>query len=144
MTRWHRLHPYFKSLPSTEAKISLAINGSSNIPYDYPDIGQRFKRYIGWLKEPTVLALKFEDLVSEKRKNSVARIIDFYCHYSAQDPKGLLQRALDNIDPYRSHTFRQGKSGGWRNTLTETHKEQIKIVAGQLLVDLGYENDLNW
>ncbi len=147
MTKWHRLHPYFKALPSTEAQISLAINGASaHIPYDYPNIALRFRRYMGWLKEPRVLSLRFEDLVSAHRDDHISKIINFYCQHTHQLDivSRLIQNAVDNIDPQRSHTFRSGKSGGWRDVLTPTHKEQLKEVAGQLLIELGYEKDLDW
>jgi len=56
----------------------------------------------------------------------------------------MLEKALDNIDPSRSHTYHKGMSGGWRKTLTEEHKKEIKAIAGDLLIDLGYENDFDW
>jgi sulfotransferase 6B1 len=49
-----------------------------------------------------------------------------------------------SMDPKRSPTFRQGKSGGWRKHFTPEIRDLFKQTAGQLLIDLGYEKDLNW
>jgi hypothetical protein len=40
--------------------------------------------------------------------------------------------------------FRKGIVGDWQNHFQEAHKERFKEVAGQLLIDLGYETDMNW
>lgn len=40
--------------------------------------------------------------------------------------------------------WRKGVSGDWRNYFTEDDKRLFKAVAGGLLVELGYEKDLDW
>lgn len=40
--------------------------------------------------------------------------------------------------------FRKGIVGDWQNHFQDMHKERFKAAAGQLLIDLGYETDLNW
>lgn len=42
------------------------------------------------------------------------------------------------------NTFREGKIGAWKEEFTLEQKNLFKKVAGQLLIDLGYETDLNW
>ena len=49
-----------------------------------------------------------------------------------------------NIDPQRSPTFRSGKTGEWKKYFNDEHKNLFKDVAGDLLVQLGYEKDDNW
>ena len=43
-----------------------------------------------------------------------------------------------------THTFRQGRIGGWRGRFSPEHKRVFKELAGQLLVELGYERDYDW
>ena len=45
-------------------------------------------------------------------------------------------------DP-NSH-FRKGVVGDWKNYLNESHKSSFKEVAGDKLIEFGYEEDLNW
>ena len=40
--------------------------------------------------------------------------------------------------------YRKGVSGDWRNHLSETDKDVFKELAGDLLIELGYEKDYDW
>jgi hypothetical protein len=51
---------------------------------------------------------------------------------------------VDAIQPRKSHTFRSGKTGGWKQHFTDEHKSLFKDVAGDLLVKLGYEENNDW
>jgi sulfotransferase 6B1 len=144
---WHGLHRTFRALGSVEERVSLAIRGAGpGQRVTYPDVGTRFRRYAGWLREAGVLAVRFEDLVGERRNSTVQEIVRFYAQRSGRlaEVDELLERALAAIDPKRSFTFREGRSGGWRDVLSDAHKDQLKIVAGALLIELGYERDLLW
>ena len=41
-------------------------------------------------------------------------------------------------------TFRLGQIGSWKKEFSLEQKNLFKKIAGQLLIDLGYEKDLNW
>ncbi|RME47960.1 MAG: hypothetical protein D6791_04555 [Chloroflexi bacterium] len=43
-----------------------------------------------------------------------------------------------------SALVRKGKIGDWRNYLSQRHIEGFKEIAGDLLIELGYEQDLHW
>ncbi|MEM9351428.1 MAG: sulfotransferase domain-containing protein [Planctomycetota bacterium] len=148
LNRWHKMHPYFRDAPSMDAAISLSILGlqGSVTGLNYQNANDRFQRYAGWIDRNDVCALKFEDLTSERREQEVRRMLDFY-NERAGDPveiQSVLPRMLDGMRPEKSHTYRKGKSGGWREKFSEEHKVQFKEVAGQTLIDLGYESDLEW
>ena len=51
-------------------------------------------------------------------------------------------RQQGQADP-ESH-FRKGIVGDWKNYLKESHKSRFKEVAGDKLVELEYETDLDW
>ena len=40
--------------------------------------------------------------------------------------------------------FRKGIAGDWKNAFTEQDKRDFKAVAGDLLIELGYERDSDW
>jgi sulfotransferase 6B1 len=144
---WHQLHAQFKALPSDEARISLAILGNQDPHYnnDYPDVAGRYRKYAPWIGRESCFAVRYEDLVSETRETIIAEMVDFYAKRVGHKDRGALVRdALVSIDPHKSFTYRQGKSGGWRSVLSEKHKVQLKEVAGDLLIHLGYEQSLNW
>lgn len=146
MNRWHRMHGAFKKLPSPEERLLLSINGIEGDGVGYPNVARRFERFRGWLGDPGVCSMRYEQLVSSEREEVVKRIIDYYCERSGcdADRQRLVEASLAAIDPARSHTFRSGRAGGWRLEFDEGAKSAFKRVAGKLLVDLGYESSLAW
>jgi hypothetical protein len=40
--------------------------------------------------------------------------------------------------------WRKGVSGDWKNHFTNEDKQQFKSIAGELLVELGYEQGTDW
>jgi hypothetical protein len=52
------------------------------------------------------------------------------------DLKQVLSKAT------RKH--RKGIAGDWKNVFTEQNKQDFKAAAGELLIELGYEEDDNW
>lgn len=147
MNRWHRLHRYYRAIPTDLQRITMALKGAGDavLPYDYPDIAARFDRYHPWLGRDDVLAVKFEDLIGHDRPKAVRRIVRFYldrCRGGGEDE--AVQRALAGIDPGRSHTYHEGKAGTWREVFTDEHRQLARRIAGQLLIDLGYESNQNW
>ncbi len=149
MNRWHRLHRYYRDLPDDAARIAWAITGERDpkFPYDYPNIGERFARFRGWLEDANVCAVRFEDLVGERRHATVWRIVSHYFHAAELEESNIaaaVHHAEQAIDPSRSHTFRTGKTGGWRSAFTLEHVRRMHEAAGRVLIDLGYEPDDRW
>jgi hypothetical protein len=99
-----------------------------------------------WLEQPHVLCLRFEDLV-ERRDATLPRILDQVeqTGYRIPTPRERSLAVLAAaIQPRHSHTYRSGKTGGWREHFTDEHKRLFKDVAGDLLVRLGYESSNDW
>jgi len=149
MSRWHGLHKYFANALADESqRIMTVILGISKpgFPVEYPNIAERFRRYQGWLNQGDVFPVRFEDLVSDRLKQVVRDMLLFFDQRSPTgiDLDKLSERVRLNIDPVRSHTFRKGKAGGWREELSEEHRAAVKEVAGDLLIELGYETGLDW
>lgn len=150
MNRWHRMHRRFAGFAEAKDRIALSIDGIGNGSTDpyFPDINVRYRRYLPWMYERTVCAVKFEDLVGVSQVESVRRIMTFYGAAKGESPSGIeshVATAMEQINPTRSHTFRKG--GGvrtWERHFDERLKERFKEVAGPLLIELGYERDLNW
>jgi hypothetical protein len=141
----HVHHAYYQSLPDFDARLKVSILGRPEADVEFPDIAGRFAPYLGWLDQPSVMKIHFEDLVHD-RAGMLNRIID---HFLARIPlrvdRGLLLEALESsINPGKSPTFRSGKTGEWKKYFKHEHRKIFKEVAGDLLVRLGYEEDNNW
>ena len=152
------LHQIYQQIADFDEQLMRSIKGvpvgspfGSNL--SQPDIGQDFSRWQGWIDDPNTLAIKFEDLVGErgggseeKRLDKVKQILDrLAINLSAQEIKSKFASYVMN--PMESHTFvkgAKGKKGGWKTIFQPHHKQAFKQVAGDILIELGYETDLNW
>jgi len=145
----HRMHRYFaKELHNDEQRITAAIVGvpDSGRNYHYPDILTRFNKYIDWLKSPQVMSIRYEDLVGSSRDIFLRKIVHRYIEKRnvSIGIDTIIKDIKRNINPQKSHTFRKGGTGGWKNVFTEEQRELFKEICGDLLIELGYEKDNNW
>ena len=104
--------------------------------------------YMGWLNSPVCCVLDFNmlmgshggaatdaDALIELRKIAYALRLDL--------PDSYL------VNVYKKHfgsgySFFKGKTSSWKNYFNSEHVAATKEVIGDLLVELGYEKDLNW
>ncbi len=142
----HGMHDFYKSLPDFDARLKVAITGIDENGLKMVNVKQRYEGVFAWLATPGVLCIRFEDLI-EQRDATLNAMLDevektgYKIPTSRQQALSVLAEA---IQPKKSHTFRSGRTGGWRQHFTETHKKLFKEVAGDLLVRLGYEETNDW
>ena len=148
---YNRLHTYLQNLPDDEARILALING---IPDEYvetgigvPDIGEHFTHFLEWLNHGAAL-IRFEHLVGQTgggdaatQKAQITTIAQKLEIELSEAQREDIARRVFNRD---SSTFRKGSIGDWKNHFQSAHKKAFKDVAGQILIDLGYEKDLSW
>lgn len=141
----HIHHAYYKSLPDFDARLKVSILGRPDADVEFPNIAERFAPYLGWLDQPQVLTLHFEELIQD-RVRALNRILDhFLARVPLRTPRSLILDSLEaSINPTKSPTFRSGKTGEWKKYFTPEHKKIFKDVAGDLLIRLGYEKDNDW
>jgi hypothetical protein len=98
------------------------------------------------LERPEVLTLRFEEFL-EDRMAALGGVFDHAVQRGfrpAREREQALQILADAIDPLRSPTFRSGRAGSWQEQFSDENKRLFKDVAGELLIRLGYERDLDW
>lgn len=148
MNRWHKLHPYFRQAESIDNAIRLSITGLvPAVPgVDYPNIAERFARYRGWLKRSDCLAVRYEDLMSDRRPAIASDMARFYAEWAQADCdlEACTARMLSQVAPHKSHTFRAARKAGWQSEFRDSHRRLFADVAGDLLVELDYEADHRW
>ena len=146
MNEEHGMHEYYKSLPNFGERLKVAITG---IDQDGPymvGVKQRYASVFEWREQPDVMCIRFEDLINNRDATLDAMLdeiesIGYKIPTSREKALFILVQA---IQPRKSHTFRSGKTGGWREHFTEEHKKLFKDLTGDLLVRLGYEKNNNW
>ena len=142
----HGMHDYYNSLPDFGERLKVAITGIDRDGLYMVSVRQRYESVFQWLEQPYVMCLRFEDLV-DKREATLNAMLDAVekTGYRIPTPRGqALPLLAEAIQPKKSHTFRSGKTGGWREHFGEEHRKLFKDAAGDLLVRLGYEKDNDW
>jgi hypothetical protein len=96
--------------------------------------------------------VRYEDLL-ERPNEEVGRLARFL---GADTSEKAVQQAVSSASFERlskgrergqedtSSFYRKGVAGDWKNYFTERDKEIYKEEAGELLIRLGYERDLDW
>jgi sulfotransferase 6B1 len=146
MHEQHGMHEFYKSLPDFGERLKIAITGIDQDGLYMVNVKQRYASVFEWLEQSHVMCIRFEDLVNH-RDATLSAMLDEVESIGYRIPtprKEALSILAGAVQPRKSHTFRSGKTGGWRVHFTEEHKNLFKDIAGDLLVKLGYEKDNNW
>jgi hypothetical protein len=142
----HGMHHYYNSLPDFEERLKVAITGIDRDGLYMVSVKQRYEGVFQWLEQKNVMCIRFEDLIDNRDVTLNAMLEEVEkTGYKIPTPRGkALSVLVEAIQPKKSHTFRSGKTGGWREHFKAEHKELFKEVAGDLLIRLGYEKNNNW
>ena len=146
MHEGHGMHDYYNSLPDFGARLNVAITGIDHDGLKMVSVKQRYEGVFHWLEQKDVMCLRFEDLIND-RDVTLNTMLDGVekTGYRIPIPRAkALSILMEAIQPKKSHTFRAGKTGGWKTYFTEEHKKLFKDVAGDLVMRLGYEKDNDW
>jgi len=103
--------------------------------------------FSSWKNSKQTCTVHFEDLVGSKgsgddvKQEKSIRKIGLYL--------GILldEERMENIKRKtfgESHTFRRGQIGSWKEEFALSHREAFKALAGDLLIQMGYEEDSDW
>jgi hypothetical protein len=149
MQEEHGLHEYYKSLPDISARLKVAITGIDRDGLHMVSVKQRYEGVFQWLdasRQKNVLCLRFEDLINNRDATLNAMLAEVEkTGYQIPTPREkAISVLVEAIQPKKSHTFRSGKTGGWREFFSEEHKKLFKEVAEDLLIRLGYEKTNDW
>ena len=144
---WHPSHERYRTISREHG-----VNDSVQVVLD---------QYTSWIQEwrdaiaqdPDQYHLvRYEDLMIDPRK-TFNGVLSFYQIGLSSDLRNEIvesatsnTRAGSNLEERmkRGSTFRSGQTGEWRSHFSAENVTQFKNVAGNLLIELGYETDLNW
>jgi len=146
MNEEHGMHEFYNSLPDFNDRLKVAITGIDRDGLYMVSVKQRYDGVFQWLKEKHVMGIRFEDLINNRDVTLHAMLDEVEkTGYEIPTPRQkALSILVEAIQPEKSHTFRSGKTGGWKQYFTDEHKKLFNDVAGDLLVRLGYEKNNDW
>ena len=143
----HGMNRYYtEELSTMSERINAAIQGVAEPGSEISSVAQRYQSYVGWLEQPEVHCVKFEDLILHQ-VSTLRGVLDYLKERGASvncSPDKAIDIIKNHIDPKKSGTFRKGVPGGWREYFTNENKQVFIQTAGDLLQRLGYEHDDQW
>jgi hypothetical protein len=148
----HRLHEYFKNLPTNHARLKASIKGvsgkHSKDDKEYEGIGVWFDRFMPWTEKEYTITIKFEDIIGSKGggddKTQFRTIKNISKHLGLNMDDVSLRFIAENTYFKKARTFRKGTIGDWQNHFNDENRDLFKEVCGKWLIKLGYEKDNSW
>jgi hypothetical protein len=142
----HGMHEYYSSLPDFGERLKVAITGIDRDGMHMVSVKQRYEGVFQWLEQSNVMCIRFEDLINNRdvTLNAMLNEVEKTGNKIPTPREKALPVLIDAIQPRKSHTFRSGKTGGWKQYFTDEHKKLFNDVAGDLLVRLRYEKNNDW
>lgn len=149
-------HCIYDNLTFNEKIFELIYRGSSyyDVWGNYKDknyktqgIAEFYYSYLPWLKEQDFCIIKFENLIGLHgggteitQLNEIKKITKYLNKkLTDQEIKIIAKKIFGG-----TATFKSGTIGKWKKYFNNNHKIAFKEIAGNLLIELGYESDLNW
>jgi len=142
----HPLHAFFSALPEHErlTRAIIGVRGDETGGAELSDIGARYRRRVGWMNDPIVCVMRFEDLVgpagggdAQRQHQSLHRLL----HHLGMDARPELVTQLAHESYGGTRTFHQGTIGRWRDVFTDEHRTLFRGLAGDILDALGYDTE---
>lgn len=117
-----------------------------------PNVQLYYQQFLGWLDDPNSFAIQFEDLIGDGSNGlsplaakTVQAMLEHLRILKEPLSSSFLEEFIHSaMDPSKSPTFRMGKTGTWRDEFNSEHIQAFKELGGKLLIQLGYERDLEW
>ncbi|MBI9082629.1 MAG: sulfotransferase domain-containing protein [Desulfobacterales bacterium] len=146
----HRHHKLYNHIPK-EMGILHSMNQMQEAFIDW--IGN-WASFIGDSKSD-ILLIRYEDI----NRDPYSEFLRILLFFDIQVPPSLLydmassklKKETDlnkvvqsNLGGRMKSTARKGIIGDWRNHFTPAHKKKMKVIAGELLIQLGYETSNDW
>ena len=142
-------HPFagrLMALPLEERLAEIVVGSREYVggAGHHPGLAQRWAEYEPWIHEGWVLPIRFEQAI-EDRRGTCEAICDYLRRRTGRHWDSTVIRAMERAHkPRQSPTFRDGRPGAWRKQLTGAARTAAKQELGPILVDLGYEQSLDW
>ena len=148
MNKFHILHKHYKKITNNDDRIKFSIMGNDFLDtgFTYKNINDRFLDYKGWLSDINCFSVRYEDLINFNKNKTISNILNFYIKSSKskQSLSQILNKSIESINPSKSHTFSTGGTAKWKKIFNDEHKELFKKYAGDLLIELKYEENYDW
>ncbi len=145
----HPLYSQLAALSSVGNQINFLLKGRKHTKgHVLAPLSQRIQNVLGWWKSPRNYSVRFEELIGPKGSGSTEqqhKHVSKMCTYlgvplSADECRDIADRLFYS----NAKTFHKGTIGQWKSTFSQANYKLFKETCGRLLVELGYEKNMDW
>ena len=141
----HPTHKYFTNLKNDDLRLTKTIMGVPGILTPINDILNLFDQ---WRSFDNCLTIKFEDIIgkngggsNESKTECIKKISNFL---NIKLSTNQIKKIVYKSSKKKSLTFRKGQIKNWVKEYKLEHIELFKRIAGNELINYGYENNFDW
>ena len=142
----HFLCEYYQTLSESE-RIMKSITGLESEEWNLLNIYNRYQSVLRWSEQSFNYTTYFESLVGTQgggsRDAQIQELKNITHHLGIKSDSKEINQIADKVFGGTA-TFSKGAIGNWQNHFSIQHKEAFKELAGEMLIQLRYETDLNW
>lgn len=138
----HPLKNQIMSLPDDKSRLLALIEGRKGLR----NIHDQILRFSRW--KECAHTIRFEDAIgadgggSDDKQFEVIKGMFDYLKMQVSDEEARLISA--NARSGKTQTFRTGRIRNWETVFDNELKDAFRLIAGDLLIDLGYETGMDW
>jgi len=124
-----------------------AFNPDLKYVWDKGGVARLYNTRMPWAENKDICAMRFEDLIGSKGNGSDEMQRETIQRIANHLGVSLTEAEITSITQQLfggTATFHEGKIGSWKDYFTPEHKDLCKKHAGRLLIQLKYENSLDW
>ena len=149
----YRLNEFYKSVKGRDERIFYSILGveakySKGSETGLPNITERFSEFTRWTESKSCIVVHFEKLIGKNGGGSDIEQLKEFSRISSFLEIGLNEKELrlqaKSIYNPKSSTFSKGIINRWKSEFNINHIAKFKEIAGDLLINLGYEETYDW
>jgi len=135
-----------------DVQVSLSFKKHGKFLFNEADLLKVVQQILLWKTLPEVYCLNFENL----RDDTLNTLMDL-CGFLGINAQPDFVRKVIELHSFKilsegrekgseraDHHYRKGIKGDWKNHFDEAMKKRVKELCGTLLIELGYERDLDW
>lgn len=130
-----------------ENKLLYVIDAEGYLRKSTMNIKKECEQALHWMRDPLATVCRFEALCGADgggdRETQINEIMKVATALGAQLSRNEIESLASNLWG-DTPTFRSGKTQEWKKHFTPKHKRHFKKRFGKILIQMGYEKDMNW
>lgn len=152
--RRHPLHQHFvENYKSSQEQIMACVLGTnaaskksgsfSYLSQNLSSLRELLDSFEGWYSNPSILNIRFEDLVGERgggdKEAQILQLQNIVTHIYSDEREVDFEELISLQSQKGSATLRKGQIGDWPDHLNDDHIAAIKEAAGPFMEAHGYQ-----